>query len=219
MVVLHCDGMPRLQTCGIARTHARLRADHFDLRRNALDRRGKTAEQTAARDGRDHHVKLRALLHHLKADGSLSRHDTLVIKRRHHGRAGFLCNALRHNEALCIVAFHDRRAERADSFLFQRRCRVRDNDSHLCTEHLRGESKCTAVVAGGCCHKTAVDFFLRQRHGAVHCAAQLERADVLHALRLNIHLAAERSVEVLQTQQRRFYNIGCDPLMRFFDHF
>ena len=62
--------------------------------------------------------------------------------------------------------------------------------------------------------KAAGTLGIRQGEDLVHCAAQLERARALHALGLDVHLAAEGVIERRQTQQRRGHNIRGDARMR-----
>ena len=206
--------MPGAQALRIARKRSRLRAENTHARRERLDRRGHAADEPAAADRNDDRVELRALLQNLEPDSPLSRHDQLVIERRHYRRAPLGAEARRNVEPLGRIAQHELRAQCADARLLDGRGRARHDNAGMRAEALRGIGHRTAVVAGRGRDKAAGTLGVRQGEDLVHRTAQLECACALHALGLDIHLAAEGIVKRRQAQQRRLDNIRGNARVR-----
>jgi hypothetical protein len=147
-LLLHLHRMAGAQALRIARKHSRLRAKDAHMRRERLDGRGHAADEPAAADRDNDRVGLRALGEDLEPDGTLPRHDQLVIERRHHGRTPLGAELRRDCKPLGRIAQHELRPQRADGCLLDGRGRARHDDAGMRAEVLRGIGHRTAMVAG-----------------------------------------------------------------------
>ena len=191
----------------------RLHSHSAYLGRGPLDGGGDAGDQPAASDGSCDQAGVRKILQDLQGEGALSGGNEWIgvgVDLHHallpHQLGGpFLPLGGERTHQLHLSA------PALDPSQLHRVGVGGHDDDRLCPQLVGGVGHPLGVVARGGAHQAAAQLLLRQGEGLVEGTADLEGADGLEALVLEIDLTAQGLIQGGDTEQGRADDVGGDP--------
>ena len=198
-----------------------LYADDLNARVDLLDAGSHTGQQAAAARRNQNHIDSRLVAQDFHADGALTCHDVLVIKRMNKGRAGFLYDfhCLGIGVIVARAGQHDIRAVALGRGYLGNRGGTRHTNGSRNADLSCGKRNALRVVACGRSNDRLESACLVQLHDFVICTAHLEGAGFLLVFALQKDFCAGHAGEGCRRGERNIVNDRLQTLRGFVDVF